>query len=136
MNLWVSLGKYVGGKTFSAILVVAGGASLIWFWRHPEQLAAIWGTLKSVLAWSSFVIVLPWATFFIPLRVVKLESNPAAVLMLVGYAVVDVSAAFWLSSGGIHGALTWIVLLLGFLAASVYNFLVCDYLAERAGESA
>ena len=34
-----------------------------------------------------------------------------------------------------HGTLTWIVLLLGFLSAGVYNFLVCDYQAEKIGES-
>lgn len=132
--MWASLGKFVGGKAVTAILVVAGGASLIWFWKHPEALQAIWATLKGVLAWMGFVAVLPWATFFVPGRIVKLESNFAAGAMLGGYLIVDAFVAFWLGGWGFEGTLTWVVVLLGFLSAAVYNFLVCDHLAERLGE--
>ena len=128
------MGKFVGGKAVTAILVVAGGASLIWFWKHPEALQAIWATLKGVLAWMGFVAVLPWATFFVPGRIVKLESNVAAGAMLGGYLIVDAFVAFWLGGWGFEGTLTWVVVLLGFLSAAVYNFLVCDHLAERLGE--
>ena len=129
--MWASLGKYIGGKALTAVLIVAGGASLIWFWNHPEALRAIWATLKGVLAWLAFAIVLPWATFFVPVKVIKLESNPAAAAMLVGYLLADMLVAFWLADWGFSGILTWVVAVLGFLTAGVYNFLVCDYLAER-----
>ena len=133
--MWASLAKYIGGKTLTAILIVAGGASLIWFWRHPESLRAIWATLKGVLAWMGFVIVLPWATFFVPGKVLKLESNPAAAVMLAGYVLADMLVAFWLAGWGFSGTLTWVVVLLGFLTAGVYNFLACDHLADRFEES-
>lgn len=134
--MWASLGKFVGGKVLGAILIVASGASLIWFWKHPEQLQAIWATLKGVIAWLGIVIVLPWATFFVPAKVVKLESNAAAAVMLAGYLLVDVLFALWLGGWSIDGTLTWVVLILGFLAAGVYNFLVCDTVAERLDEAA
>jgi hypothetical protein len=129
--MWATIGKFVGGKVLTAILIVGSGASLIWFWNHPEVLRAIWETLKGVLAWLGFVIVFPWAMFFVPAKVIRLESNAAAATMLVAYLVVDVLVALWLAEWSISGTLTWVVVILGFLAAGVYNFLVCDYLAER-----
>jgi len=132
--MWAVLAKFVGGKILTAILVVASAASLIWFWKHPEALRALWATLKGVLAWMGFVVVLPWATFFIPARVVKLESNGAAAAMLIGYVLADALVAFWLGGWGFSGTLTWVVVLLGFLSAGIYNFLVCDFLAEHLEE--
>ena len=132
--MWAAMGKFVGGKVLTAILIVATGASLIWFWKHPEVLRALWENLKGVLAWLGFAIVLPWATFFVPAKVVKLESNGLAVAMLIGYLSADVLVAFWLSEWSVSGTLTWVVLLLGFLTAGVYNFLVCDFVAERVDE--
>ena len=134
--MWESVGKYVGGKVLTAVLAVASAAGVIWFWKHPEQLQTIWRVIKYVLAWLGFVIVLPWALFFVPGWVVKKESNLAAGLMLAGYLVLDIAVALLLVgnlSG--RGTLTWIVLLLGFATAAVYNFLVCDYQADRIDES-
>ena len=134
--MWEAIGKYVGGKVLTAILVVSSALGIIWFWKHPEQLQTIWQVIKYVLAWLGFAIVLPWALFFVPPWVMKKESNLAAGLMLAGYLALDVIAGLLLA-GGVrgHGTLTWIVLLLGFGAAGVYNFLVCDFQAERIDES-
>ena len=40
-------------------------------------------------------------------------------------------AFFLMGSLGGHNTLTWMVLLLGFLSAGVYNFKVCEFQAER-----
>ena len=127
-----AIGQYVGGKVVTAVLVVAGAGAVIWFWKHPEQLEMIWRTLKYVVAWLGFVLVLPWATFFVTPWVVSKDSNAAAAAMLAGYLLADALVAFWLmgSLGG-HGVLTWVVILLGFLSAGVYNFKVCEYQAAR-----
>lgn len=132
--MWAALAKFVGGRVLTAIIVVASGASMIWFWKHPEALRAIWQTLKLALGWLGFALVLPWATFFVPVKVVKLESNGAAAAMLIGYLLMDAVMVLWLADWGIDGALTWVVVLLGLATAGVYNFLVCDYLAERVDE--
>ena len=127
-----AIGQYVGGKVITAVLVVASAGAVIWFWRHPEQLETIWRTLKYVVAWLGIVIVLPWATFFVTPWVLSKESNAAAALMLLGYLLADVFVAFWMiGSVRGHNALTWVVLLLGFLSAGVYNFKVCEFQAER-----
>ena len=133
--MWAALGKYIGGKTLTAILVVATGASLIWAWNNPEKLQSVWISLRGTIAWLGFVSVLPWATFFVPAKVVKLDSNAAAATMLLGYLTVEILFAYWMAGWAIEGTLTWAVVLLGFLAAGVYNFVVCDFVATRADES-
>ncbi len=133
--MFAAVGQYVGGKVLTAILVVAVGGSVIWFYNHPEQLENIWEVLKSVLVWLGLVLVLPWAGFFVTAWVVKKESNLAAGLLLAGLTAVDALFAFYLSGWSIEGALTWMVVLLGLLTAAVYNFLVCDFQAARLEDS-
>ena len=130
-----AIGQYVGGKVVTAVLVVGSAGAVIWFWRHPEQLAAIWQTIKYVLVWLGIVLALPWATFFVTPWVMSTESNAAAALMLLGYVLADVIVAFVLI-GGVrgHSVLDWFVLLLGFLSAGVYNFKVCEFQAIRVEE--
>lgn len=134
--MWQAIGKYVGGRVLTAVLVISCAAGIIWFWKHPEQLQSIWRVAKCVLVWLGFAVVLPWALFFVPPWVMKKESNLGAGLMLGGYLLLDVVMALFLAGGPRgHATLTWIVLLLGFLSAGVYNFLVCDYQAEKVEES-
>ena len=130
-----AVGQYVGGKVVTAILVVSGAGAVIWFWKHPEHLQTIWQTLKYVVAWIGFVLVLPWATFFLTPWVASKDSNAAAAVMLAGYVLADAIVAFCLIGrvAGL-GGFTWILLLLGFLAAAVYNLKVCEHQAERLEE--
>jgi hypothetical protein len=130
--MFATLAQYITGKVVTAILVVAGGAALIWFWRHPEHLQALWKTLKYVVTWIGFVLVLPWALFFITPWAAKKESNAAPGAMLGGFIALDALVAFYLI-GSVRGlsSLTWMVLVLGFLCAGVYNLMVCNYQAGR-----
>jgi len=127
-----AIGQYVGAKAVTAVLFVSSAAAVIWFWRHPEQLATIWQIVKYVLVWMGFVLVLPWATFFITPWVMRKESNAASAGMLLAYLLADAVVAFCLIGrvGGL-GSLTWGVLILGFLSAGVYNLKVCEHQAER-----
>jgi len=129
-----SLGQYIGGKVITAILVVSGAGAVIYFWRHPESLEAIWQTIKYAIVWMGFVAVLPWATFFITSWAVAKESNLAAGMVLAGYTLIDGLMALWLIGGLPGNVLAWGIIILGFLAAGVYNLKVCEYLAERAEE--
>jgi len=133
--MFATIGKYVGGKVLTALLAVGGVLSTIWFYNHPEHLQTIWSVLKGVLVWLGLVIVLPWAAFFVTGWVVKRESNAAAALLLIGLTGLDALFAFYLANWSVSGALTWMVLLLGFLTAGAYNFLVCDFQAARFEDS-
>lgn len=127
-----TIGQYIGAKVVTSVLVVSGAGATIWFWNHPEQLAVIWQTLKYVVVWLGIVLILPWATFFMTTWVVAKDSNAVAALLLLGYTFVDAIVAFCLI-GRFTGMnfLTWMVLLLGFLSAAVYNFKVCEYQVDR-----
>ncbi len=129
--MWAAIGKYVGGKVLTAIIVVASAGAIFWFYRHPEHLETIWSVVRKALAWLGFVVLLPWALFFVVPWVRKQESNLAAALMLVAYLLLDVLVALYLAGWHVRGALSWIVLILGFLAAGVYNFLVCETIDNR-----
>lgn len=131
--MWAAAGQYVGGRVVTAVLVLAVAGAGYWFYQHPEHLDTIWQIIKYVIAWIGFVLVLPWATIFVTTWIVSKDSNTAAVLMLSGYVLADVLVAFWMiGSVSGHNALTWVVLLLGFLSAGLYNFKVCEYQAELA----
>jgi hypothetical protein len=129
------LAKFVGSKVLTAVLVVAGVMVLIWYWQLPPQSKqAIWTAMKLGMVWIGFAAVLPWALFFLPAVVVRLQSNLVSAVLLLGYLGVDVVVGLWLAGWKVGSAAGWVVLLLGFLGAGLYNFLACEFLASRAEE--
>ena len=72
-------------------------------------------------------------------RAVRFEGNLEILYRVnyFSYLALDILVALLLA-GGVrgHGTLAWTVLVLGFLSAGVYNFLVCDYQADRIDEFA
>lgn len=128
-----AIAKYVGGKVLTAVLTVTVALVVIWYWRlDPAARAAIWTNARLILTWIGFATVLPWALFFVPPLVLKAESNLVSALTLSAYLLVDVLWALWLSGWAVGGTLAWAVMILGFLCAAVYNFVVCEFLADRA----
>lgn len=128
--------KYVGGKVLTAVLVVTSAVVVLWYYRLPvEDRAALWLAARNVLVWIGFVAVLPWATFFIPARVVRADSNVASALMLAGYLATDIVFALYLTGGRVGGTFQAAILILGFLSAAVYNFLACEFVADRAEDA-
>lgn len=120
----------------TAVLIVTSAVVVIWYYRMPlEDREAIWTTARLVLVWIGFVLVLPWATFFVPARVVRAESNLISALMLLGYLAVDVAFALYLTGGRIGGTFQAAILILGFLCAALYNFLACEFVADRAEDA-
>lgn len=129
--MFEAIGKYVGGKVLTAALVFAVAAGGYWCYTHPDAIQALGQVLKYVLVWLAVVLILPWASLFVTVWVVKQESNVAAAMLLIGLTALDAIFALYLSDWSARGAVTWMVLLFGFLSAGVYNFLVCDFLADR-----
>jgi hypothetical protein len=126
-----AIGKYVGAKVVSAVCVVASAAAIIWFWRHPESVRALWTVVKYALAWLGFAAVLPWLSYPVLPRVLKSESNARSLALLLAIWSIDIVAALWLCGWRVGDALSWTVLLLGFVAAGAYNFIVCESLARQ-----
>lgn len=126
-----SIGKYVGGKVVTAICVVASGAALIWFWRHPEAVQAAWTVVKYGLAWLGFALVLPWLLFPVLPKILRYESNAASAAVLFGLWLADALCALWLCGWHVGDALGATVILFGTLAAAAYNFVICESLARQ-----
>ena len=127
--------KFIGGKVLTAVLVACVLLTSYYFYKNPEKLETLWESTKASLVWVGFAAVLPWGLFFVPPMVVKADSNAAAAGMLAGYLVLDILMAFWLAGWSLGGVLVWGIAILGFLLAAVYNFIVCDFLAEQAEET-
>lgn len=133
--MWQAIGKYVGGKVLTAILMVLAAGCVIWAWRHPEELRAIGHVLKYLGIWLGIAVVLPWTILPLVPWVVKKESNLVSAGFLAGVTAIDVLVALYLAGFSGHGALTWMVLLLGFLTAAAYNFVVCNHQANRVEDA-
>ncbi|MFH0982361.1 MAG: hypothetical protein V2A79_12590 [Planctomycetota bacterium] len=133
--MWAAIAKYVGGKVLTAILLVLAFGCALWAWKHPEELAAIGHVLKYAAVWVGIAVVLPWAAYPVVRWVVIKESNLAAGVLLAGLTVLDAVAALWMTGVSGLGALSWAVLVLGFLSAGVYNFLVCNSQATGIEDS-
>lgn len=134
--MFPGVAKFIGGKVLTAVLVVTSALVVIWYYRLPlEDRAAIWAAARGALVWIGFVLVLPWATFFVPARVVRADSNLASAAMLLGYLVVDIAFALYLIGGGPGGTFQAAILILGFLCAALYNFLACEFVADRAEDA-
>lgn len=130
------LAQYVGGKIFSALLFVTLLMGAVWYWNLPaEARDAIWRIVQGAAVWTAFVAVMPWALFFVPPLVVKAERNWVSAVVLLAYLAADVGFALYLTGGHLGTTMPKGVLLVGFLSAGVYNFLVCEYLAGRAEDA-
>jgi hypothetical protein len=134
--MFQGLAKSVGGKLLTAVLAVASILVLVWYWRlAPEARAEIWSMARGALIWLGFVVVLPWALFFLPARVVRAENNWISALTLFAYLALDIGFALYLTGGRMGEAWQKGAMILGFLIAAVYNFAVCEFLAQRADDS-
>ena len=61
--------------------------------------------------------------------------QPRPGLLLGGITALDVVIALLMTGASGLGTLTWMVLVLGFLSAGVYNFVVCNFQATRIEDS-
>lgn len=128
--------KFVGGKVLTAILAVTVALVVIWYWRlPPESRAALWSSVRAGLIWIGFVLVLPWALFFVPGRVVRADSNVVSGLVLFGYLLVEIAFALFLTGGTFGTGWQRALMCVGFLAAAVYNFVSCEFLARRSEDA-
>ena len=131
-----STGRYLGGKILSALLTLAVIVVLIWYWRLPaEARGSLWSMVRTTLIWLGFVAILPWATFFVPLYILRRDSNVASAVMLISYFAVDVGASLYLGSGFPGETWSRILLVTGWLLAWAYTFVICESIANKVDRS-
>jgi len=134
------IGKFIGAKLAAAVITVAVVAAGVWCWQHPETVRAFGHVVKLAIAWTVIAAVLPWTSYlFMPpllrFQSERLSTNAAGavgIAVIAAYWLIDIALAFWLAEWSIGGAMSWFVVLVGLLAAAVYNFVICESLARYA----
>ncbi len=126
-----AIGKYVGGKVVTILCLLGAGLAGYWFYTHPDEIRTLWSVVRLALAWIAFAAVLPWSSFAMMKWVLRFESNAAGAILLAAYSVLDIVAALWLAGWQVRGALAWTVVLVGWLAATAYNYVICESLARH-----
>lgn len=133
------IGKFVGAKVAGAIIFIAVAAGTWWCvenwdtveaFGHRVKLALLWLVITAALPWSSYVFMRPLLAFQS-----RLQSEQAAAATSLGlialYSLVDILFALKLAGWGITGGFTWFVVILGFAAATAYNYVICESLARH-----
>jgi hypothetical protein len=131
--------KFVGGKIASAIIFIGVAAGVYWAYKNPEALKQAGGVVKLTVIWLSVVAALPWSSYLFmrPLLAAQARMNSAgaaaaaSVGVIGAYSAADIALAMWLAGGGISGGLSWFVVIVGFIAAAAYNFIICESLARH-----
>lgn len=132
MSMVETLSKTIVGKIVGVASLVIGVIAIIWYWNlDPATKEAMWDGIKAVLIFLAVAAVLPWATFFLSVFTVHAESNKVAVLLLIGYFVLDVAVAMILIGGFPSTGMRWLGWGALVMLASGYNFTIADYIAER-----
>jgi len=111
--------------------IVTGLVALSW-WQMDEttRQTLVSGTGR-ILGWFGVVIAWPWASFAIIARVARQECNLAGGVLVAAYTLAEILLLAWLFHWHLPSATAWTFLLLGGLVCSVYNILVCDWIAEK-----
>ncbi len=136
----VEAGKFIGKKTAAALIGVAVVLGGVWCWQHPEEVKAFGHVFKVTLIWLGIVAALPWSSYLfmrplLEFQASRLSTSAAAGMsfcVIAGFWLIDIILAFYLADEPITGTFTWIVVLIGFLAAAAYNFVICESLARHA----
>ncbi|MFH1417972.1 MAG: hypothetical protein ABII12_06775 [Planctomycetota bacterium] len=136
----VEAGKFIGKKTAAALIAVAVVLGGVWCWQNPEEVKAFGHVVKVSLIWLAIAAALPWSSYLfmrplLAFQADRLSTNAAAgmsLAVIAGYWLIDIILAFYLADEPITGTFTWIVVLIGFLAAAAYNFVICESLARHA----
>ncbi len=133
------IGKFVGAKVATAAIFIAVAAGGYWCYQNPETVRAFGNAVKLTLLWLLLAAALPWSSYLFMRSLLGLQSRMhtssgaamVSVALVGGYCLLDVLIAGWLAGWRFSGALTWMVVILGFIAAGTYNFVICESLARR-----
>lgn len=124
--------KTITGRIITGLVVlgvVIGAIS----WREIDpvsQQAAI-SSAGRVAAWLAVVLILPWASYLLIDRVVRMESNAAAGLLVAGFTIPEIVLLAWLFNWPFESYMGWTCVLVGGLFAALYNIFTCDWIAEK-----
>ncbi|MCZ6602785.1 MAG: hypothetical protein O6952_07260, partial [Planctomycetota bacterium] len=83
-----------------------------------------------LLAWIVISGGAPFATSFLVQRVTRMERNATNLVLLSGYTLFDIFLAYFLLGFLVRGFWMGLLVLIGFLAAAIYNYIACTIIYE------
>ncbi|MBK8913341.1 MAG: hypothetical protein IPM64_01865 [Phycisphaerales bacterium] len=116
------------------ILAALVGLGVLIWQMSPETRSAIIGGIWRSIAWLLLAAATPWAAALVIRRVLSAGSNAAGFGLLAALSLVNILTGVALLTGWPTGAWGWSAAVGALLASGTYNFLVAQYLAERAGQ--
>jgi hypothetical protein len=112
-------------------LVVLCGVAI--YRLQPQTRQAIWAGIWRTAAWVVLAAGLPWVCRLFIGRLLEIGSNWAAVVLLSVLTLVDAVVGLILMRGWPGSGWGWLAALAALAVAGLYNYLVAEYLAEKAG---
>jgi FtsH-binding integral membrane protein len=112
-------------------LVVLAGVAI--YRMAPQTRQAIWAGIWRTVAWFVLAAGLPWVGKLFIGRLLEIGSNWAGVVLLSVLTLVDAMVGLILMRGWPSGGWSWLAALAALAVAGLYNYLVAEYLAEKAG---
>lgn len=115
-----------------AVVLAVLALGISWFQMTPAERSGAYAAVGHAVAWVGIVAMLPWATFFVTTAAARRDTNAAGALLVAGYTLVDALILLWLTAGHPGSTLGLALMIFGLLAATAYNLLACDFIAEKA----
>jgi FtsH-binding integral membrane protein len=100
---------------------------------EPQTRQAIWAGIWRTVVWIVLVAGLPWISRLFIGRLLEAGSNWAGVVLLGLLTLVDAVVGLILMRGWPSGGWSWLAALAALAVTGLYNYLVAEYLAEKAG---
>jgi len=136
--------KTIGGRVISGIVGTLLLGLIFAAWKagpevRGEWLASLGGAASVVgktIGWFVLVGVVPWATYFLSTGAARFRRNAAGAVLVGAYTAIEAVLLAWMFGWGIQSGTSWIFFSAAVLIALLYNVLICDWIAERFGETA
>ncbi len=94
---------------------------------------AILRGIGRTLVWVVVSGALPWVTRLFIARLLEVGSNWAGAILIAGLTLINALLGLFLMGGWPSGGWAWLATLAALAVVGTYNYLVAEYLAERAG---
>lgn len=129
-SFWSRVSERALGWVALGLIVLAG----VGLWQMgPEGRGALWSATWRSAAWLAIAAVVPWiASLFIE-RLLELRTNWAGAALVAVLVAFDALAGILLLSDWPASGWAWVAAIGVLGVAGTYNFLVAEYLAQRAG---
>ncbi len=121
--------KVLTGIIFALLIVLAVGV----YRMGPEARGAIISGIGRTLVWIGIAALLPWSVRLFIRRLIEIGQNWVGLALITGLTVIDVVVGLILIGGLPAGGWGWFSAVTALGIVATYNYLVCEYLADRHG---